>query len=174
MSFGQFRQPLQTTVPLTQDALFAGQAISTLSYSLKSTYAAAEVGLYWGLGAMVDTPNTVKTAATATLAKEFAGFVVRDGYWENAPAGGFGGYQEGTPVTIMQKGVLGVISNAPIAFGAPVLWITADTADPTNVGKITGTASGTQTTMDISAFAKVRTPTTNVDGIATIQVSVNP
>ena len=152
---------LQTAVDRNQRVGFAGQIFYDSSVS--DTYAAGPVGvgennLAWGLVTFRDptlgADSIALPAAAGRLLADFAGFIGRYQYEENAIGAGYT-IVEGDAVNVMRIGEIYAVANTPMQANGPVNVVLTDTADVTNVGKLVAAAGGTQTVLDLSTVVRV-------------------
>lgn len=114
--------------------------------------------LYWGQAAFYDAlspgeSSVVPGTATSTLA-QFAGFIVRNGYSENAIGAGHTILNK-TSIGVLDQGNMFLLAETAIAAADPVHLIIFD-ADPTKIGRITTAPVAAGTVIDVSAYVKVK------------------
>lgn len=144
---------LQNSVDIYVAEAYAGMMTSAFDAQSINSYALAGTDtVAWGDGVVYGTePGTIRKAAAGDLLADFAGFVARNPFKENAVASGFA-FGEGDEVPVARIGEMWVSPIDEVAPGTAVNLI-IDNTDPALIGSLTVTPVANET-VDISTVVR--------------------
>lgn len=170
---------LQNSIELNPAVALPGNVFYNPGYTRISAKCAGTVGapagdsgLFFGGAAFYDLASpdfsSVVPGAIGALPENFAGFLARNAYSENA-IGSTHVVANGDSLGVLDKGDIYVVAAVAMAITDPVHLIIND-ANPENIGKITNAALGADV-VDISPYVVMKGFTTGADQVVKVSVS---